>query len=273
MGSKIWFCALCSEGFTRKYSANRHNQNLHHEQGKLVRTIDYIIGRLAGKYGEGDPSTYRSSFARSDNKAFSFPLNSKISVAHDSFQRNSSGALPSNSKEHMLDQQQSNSNSAQPSITTPSSGITTKFDTIRELAKALYGHEKVEALLRDVSEAFVKNEGKEEILDMCIEELNNKMNIKEAQRYLVAAPIKEADKRPPLYGHDVQHLPESSRDKLTQIKQMLKIHLKNDVAVYEEINRLIKARNYSDDTILNAKLDELRRRTPQTNNQFEAFQD
>src|SRR5215510_3237130 len=154
MGSKIWFCALCSEGFTRKHSANRHNQNLHHDQGKLVRTIDYIIGRLAGKYGEGDPSTYRSrykqaesSFARSDIKAFSFPLNSKISVAHDSFQRNSSGALPSNSKEQMLDQQQSNSNSTQPSITTPSSRITTKFDTIRELARALYGHEKVEALL------------------------------------------------------------------------------------------------------------------------------
>jgi hypothetical protein len=270
MGSKIWFCALCSEGFTRKYSANRHNQNLHQDQGKLVRTIDYIIGRLAGKYVEVDPSTYRSrdkqaesSFARSDIKAFSFPLNSKISVAHDSFQRNSSDALPSNSKEHMLYQQQSNNNSTQPSITTPSSRITTKFDTIRELARALYGYEKVEALLRDVSTAFVKNEWKEEILDRCIEELNNKMNIKEAQRYLFAAPIQEAEKRPPLHGHDVQHLPESSRDKLTQIEQMLKIHLKNDVAVYEEINRLIKVWNYSDDTILNAKLDELRRRTLQ----------
>jgi hypothetical protein len=113
MGSKIWFCALCSEGFTRKYSANRHDQNLHRGQGKIVRMIDYIIGRLAGNYNPGNPLTYRSrykqmdsSLARSDSKAFSFPLDSKISIAHDSFQRNSSSDLPPHSKEHALDQQQ-----------------------------------------------------------------------------------------------------------------------------------------------------------------------
>ncbi|MGA9319211.1 MAG: hypothetical protein WBV84_14255 [Nitrososphaeraceae archaeon] len=51
--------------------------------------IDYIIGRLASKFNPGDPLTYRSrykqidsSFARSDIKAFSFPLDSNISVAH-----------------------------------------------------------------------------------------------------------------------------------------------------------------------------------------------
>ena len=283
MGSKIWFCALCSEGFTRKYSANRHNQSLHQGQGTLVRTIDYIIGRLAGKYSAGDPLTYRSRYkqtdsrlAHSDIKAFSFPLNSKISIAHDSFQQNSSGALPPHSKEHALDQQQqqqSNSNSIHPSITTPSSGFTTKFDRIQELARALYGHEEVKALLRDVYMAIIMNGGKDEILDRCIQELKNKMNIKEAQRYLFAAPIKEANKRPPLHGHNVQHLLESSRDKLTQIEQILKIHLKNDVAVYNEIERLIEVRTYSDDTILNAELDNLTRRTPQTNHRHETSPD
>jgi hypothetical protein len=49
---------------------------------------------------------------------------------------------------------------------------------------------------------------------------------------------------------------------ITQIEQLLKIDLKNDVAVYEEIERLIKVRNISrDDTILNAELDSLRRKT------------
>jgi hypothetical protein len=272
MGSKIWFCALCSEGFTRKYSANRHDQNLHRGQGKIVRMIDYIIGRLAGNYNPGNPLTYRSrykqmdsSLARSDSKAFSFPLDSKISIAHDSFQRNSSSDLPPHSKEHALDQQQQqppNSSSVQPSITTPSKGFTTKFDRIQELARALYGHEEVQALLRDVSMAFVKSGAKKEFLDSCIEELEYKINVKQVQRYLSAAPIKESDKRPPLYGHHVQHLPESSRDKLTQLEQLLKIDLKNDVAVYEEIERLLKVRNSShDDTILNVELDNLRRRT------------
>ena len=270
MGNKIWFCALCSEGFTRKYSANRHNQSLHQGQGKIVRMIDYIIGHLASKYNPGDPLTYRSrckqidsSSAPSDIKAFSFPLKTNISVAHDSSQRDSSGALPPHSKEHALDQQQQQQQqSNSPSITTPSSGVTTKFDRIKEMARAHYGHERAEALLRDVCMAISNNGGKEEILDRCIEELQNKMNIKEAQHYLFAAPIMEADKRPPLHGHNVQHLHESSRDKLTQIEQRLKIHLNNNVAVHEEIERLIKVLTYSDDTILNAELDRLFRETP-----------
>jgi hypothetical protein len=203
-----------------------------------------------------------SSFARSDSKAFSFPLDSKISIAHDSFQRNSSSDLPPLSKEHALDQQQQppNSSSVQPSNTTPSKGFTTKFDRIQELARALYGHQEVQALLRDVSIAFVKSGAKKEFLDSCIEELEYKINVKQVQRYLTAASIKESDKRPPLYGHHVQHLPESSRDKLTQLEQLLKIDLKNDVAVHEEIERLIKVLAYSDDTILNVELDYLRRK-------------
>jgi hypothetical protein len=279
MGSKIWFCALCSEGFTRKYSANRHNQNLHHGQGKIVRTIDYIIGRLASKYSPGDPLTYRSrykqidsSFARSDIKAFSFPVDSKISIAHDSSQRNSLGALPSHGKEHALDQQQqSNSNSVQPSITTPGNG---KLDKIQELARALFGHEEAEAFLRGVYLAVFENGGKEEILDRCIEELKNKMNMKEAQRYLLAAPINEANKRSPLYGHNVQHLSESSRDKLTQIGQILKIRHKSDNAVFEEIKRIINVCNaqlHRQHFVLDRELFSLGG-TLQANNQHEASQ-
>jgi hypothetical protein len=94
-----------------------------------------------------------------------------------------------------------------------------------------------------VNLTIIQNGGKEEILDGCIEELRNAMNLKEALRYLSAALFKETDKLLPLHGHDVQHLSESSRDKLTQIKQLLEIRLKNDVAVFEEIERLIKVRN------------------------------
>jgi len=94
--------------------------------------------------------------------------------------------------------------------------------------------------------------------------------MKEAQRYLFAPPIEEANDRPPLYGHDVQNLPESSRDKLIQTERIKKTHL-NDKAVYEEINRLIKVWNISrDDTILNAELDDFRR-TLQTNNRLQTF--
>ena len=55
-------------------------------------------------------------------------------------------------------------------------------------------------------------------------------------------------------------------------EQRLKIHLKNDVAVFNEIEELIKVRTCSDDTILNAKLDALSR-TPHTNYQHKTSQD
>lgn len=251
MSSKTWVCALCSQDFTRKYSAYRHSRDLHHGQGKIVRMIDYVIGRISGEYNPANPLTFRSrnkqknpTFARSDAKAFSFPF---ASIAHDSSQENSSSALPHN-KEHVPDQQP-NTNSVQPSIT-PISGFTTKVERIQGLAQTLYGPEKAEALLRELDIAVIDNGGKEEILDRCLEALKNKMNMKEAYRYLFGAPPKEANKRPPLHGHQVEHLPESSRVKLAKIEEILTMKLKNDVAVYEKIEELIKVCNSARDHII-----------------------
>jgi ATP-dependent Zn protease len=47
-----WICVICGAGFTRKSSANRHNQNLHTGNGTIVRPLEYIIGRLNGKFHE-----------------------------------------------------------------------------------------------------------------------------------------------------------------------------------------------------------------------------
>lgn len=48
----IWVCAICGDGFTRRSSAKRHNQNLHLGNGIIVRPFEYIIGRLNGKFQE-----------------------------------------------------------------------------------------------------------------------------------------------------------------------------------------------------------------------------
>jgi hypothetical protein len=267
MSSKTWVCALCSQDFTRKYSAYRHSRDLHQGRGKIVRMIDYVIGRIAGKYNPGNPLSYRSrykqtppTFARSDSKAFTFPLDAKASTAHDSSQRNSFGALAHN-KEH----QQPNTNSVQPS-TTPISGFTTKFEGIQGLARTLYGPEKAEALLKELNITII--EGKEEILDRYLEELKNKMNMKEACPHLFGAPVKEVNKRPPLHGHRLENLSESSRVKLTQIEQILTMNLKNDVAVFEKIKEITKVCNSQprrQHFILDLWLDSLGG-TPQTNN-------
>ena len=55
MGRISWVCATCAEHFTRKYSASRHNTNLHFGNEQIVRLLDYIIGRASGKYLPSDP--------------------------------------------------------------------------------------------------------------------------------------------------------------------------------------------------------------------------
>jgi hypothetical protein len=57
---QIWTCATCGQGFTRRPSANRHNVNLHSGHALVIRTIEYIIGRVNGRFPEPtDPLSFR----------------------------------------------------------------------------------------------------------------------------------------------------------------------------------------------------------------------
>jgi hypothetical protein len=136
MDSKTYVCALCSQDFTRKYSAHRHNRDLHHGQGTIVRMIDYVIGRIAGKYNPANPLAYRSRYkqqaspsTRFEEKVFSSPMNTKVSIAHNSSQPISLRALP-NDREYYPSDQQPNSNLDHPFFITPKGGSSTKFEEI-----------------------------------------------------------------------------------------------------------------------------------------------
>ena len=130
-------------GFSRRYSADRHNQNLHHGQGKIVRMIDYVIGRIAGEYNAANPLAYRSSYKQQASPSTRY--NAKVTVPMTPL-KNHLAPLPLD-KEQATAQQQPNSNSVQPSTTT-TTGFTTKFEGIQELARTLYGPENAEALLK-----------------------------------------------------------------------------------------------------------------------------
>lgn len=270
MGNKILVCALCSQDFTRRYSADRHNQNLHHGQGEIVRMIDYVIGRIAGEYNAANPLAYRTSYeqraspsAGSGAKAFSFHSSS---IAHDSSKGNSSSAL-SHTNEYVPNQQPSTNPVRSP--TNRIIGTTSKVGEIQSRIRNLCDPELADPFLKQLSVALTVNKGnEEEILDRCIGALKNKMNPMEAFFYLFDASIKGANERPPLHGHHVENLPESSRIKLTRIEHLLKIRLKNDVAAYEEIERIVKDCNAEpqyQDFILDLEIDSLER-NPQTNN-------
>jgi hypothetical protein len=49
--SKInYVCATCGQDFRRRCSANRHNNHFHFGNGIIVRTLEYIIGRINGQF-------------------------------------------------------------------------------------------------------------------------------------------------------------------------------------------------------------------------------
>ena len=45
MTFKNYVCVMCAQDFTRKYSAYRHNRDLHQGRSNIVRTLEYVIGR------------------------------------------------------------------------------------------------------------------------------------------------------------------------------------------------------------------------------------
>jgi hypothetical protein len=50
MSKMNYVCATCGQDFTRRCSANRHNNHFHFGNGIIVRFLEYIIGRINGQF-------------------------------------------------------------------------------------------------------------------------------------------------------------------------------------------------------------------------------
>jgi hypothetical protein len=60
MGRPNYVCTTCSEHFTRKYSAKRHNLTIHSNGGgEIVPFLEYLVRRSTGQYHASNPSWYR----------------------------------------------------------------------------------------------------------------------------------------------------------------------------------------------------------------------
>jgi len=69
MGRANYVCTTCSEHFTRKYSAKRHNITVHHNNGgEIVPLVEYLVRRSSGRYQASDPSWYRRRSEKSIHK-------------------------------------------------------------------------------------------------------------------------------------------------------------------------------------------------------------
>jgi hypothetical protein len=74
-----YVCAICSKTFTRRGSCERHRKNNDLDPTASVSFVDYIVGRLSGRYQPGDPSIHRRKYGdkkRQINDTF-FVENSK----------------------------------------------------------------------------------------------------------------------------------------------------------------------------------------------------
>src|ERR1700716_3433750 len=58
MGRITWVCATCSQPFTRRTSATRHDNNKHRGQAEIVPLLEYIVGRGTGQYMSSKPLSY-----------------------------------------------------------------------------------------------------------------------------------------------------------------------------------------------------------------------
>ena len=69
MGRPNYVCTTCSEHFTRKYSAKRHNITVHHNNGgEIVPLVEYLVGRKSGRYQASHPSWYHRRSEKSIHK-------------------------------------------------------------------------------------------------------------------------------------------------------------------------------------------------------------
>jgi hypothetical protein len=59
MPNANYVCTMCSQTFTRRWRGNVHNLNIHGGISQVVRMVDYIIGRVNGKYVSNDPALFR----------------------------------------------------------------------------------------------------------------------------------------------------------------------------------------------------------------------
>jgi hypothetical protein len=59
MSRPSYVCTVCSQHFTRKYSGQRHNSNIHNGRSEIVSYIQYMVGRSSGQYPASHPSWFR----------------------------------------------------------------------------------------------------------------------------------------------------------------------------------------------------------------------
>ena len=110
MRKPLYVCCMCSQDFTRRYNANRHNQNIHSNKAQIVRFLEYLIGRISGEYLPADPLSYRLKNGNDNNKT-TFVHENANNLRHEQSDLSSprkTAPYTANTIEHELDGKNTN---------------------------------------------------------------------------------------------------------------------------------------------------------------------
>jgi hypothetical protein len=223
---------MCAQDFTRKYSAYRHNRDLHQGRGNIVRTLEYVIGRVSGDYPTADPKTFRKNRAHSPYGNIGKPQ--FVNVAHDRSYSQSSQTLQG--VEHGVNQTPTNE-----PVGSPSSGqfvdqTTSKLEEIKLLVQKIFPGMDADIFLNMIGFKIIQGKGDTN--------LDNYLQVLQGIRAFSTRTSSESTEKPLLKLHPkLRDLPPEAQNMLAQIQKLLSSNPDNHPnPIWEEIEQL--AKNY-----------------------------
>lgn len=240
MGSKNYVCAICGQDFTRSYTANRHNLTLHQGHAKIVRTLEYVIGRIKGEYAPADPLSYRHRRRNTiRNNPNDFPYGT---IAH-----NSSPPLNLDEKSKVKEVQ-TNSNMSTDSYHASGSdnASLSMIDEFKSLCKKLLPHPQSEMAIMRMTFDYMQYGAKGSYLEEKLEDLRKYDCILSLTKSVGTDSLstkRELSSDPNFYD-----LPYEIRRRLEAIQAVMKsVPYNTDLIVYDKIKELAKRFNDTHD--------------------------
>jgi hypothetical protein len=235
MGSKNYVCSTCGQDFTRKDTAYRHNLTLHQGHGTIVRTLEYLIGRIKGEFAPADPLSYRRQRRHSIN-------NNPNNLHHGTIAHNSPQHLNlyDKSKDEVPIHTNSNMSADAYHASGPVNASFSKMDEFKSLCKKLFPHPQSEMLIRQMSFVYDQYGPKGFSLEEELEVLRQYDCIMSLSKS--AGTDSQSTRKEPLSSHPYLYdLPYEIRLELEQIQAIMKSVPNNtDSIVYDKIEELGK---------------------------------
>lgn len=179
MANPNYVCTICSQTFTRKWRGTVHNNNIHAGLAKVVRLIDYIIGRSDGAYVSSDPFLYRRRKRWGDSIEQEQPFLDKKLGQEGNFHSSNPSATPTRSQQQYY---ASDSKPVQDSLQQFNEGII-KGAELKKLLSKYLPPVKLQKMLSYYYNCCV-DAGNNRPLDQALEEANKNVKLKEAFDYL-----------------------------------------------------------------------------------------